>query len=318
MASNVSLSTLISNVQLRADNHRLTSAQLTTFVNQAGAQLFDKLVGAFGEDYELKQVQFKTAASVTTYPLSYLASMTTNSGTFTQGLTVTGGSSGATGVIRSVLTVGAKTVLDISDLSWTVNTAGQGFTNGETLTDTSSGSGVLGSSNGGLGTGDFYQMRGLDVQVNGQFWAPLKQYNWKDRDTYQSAVLYLGIAGPYYRYRVQGNNLILQPTPTGGNLIQFSYTPTFHPLVNMTDVIDGVNGFEEWVVLRAAQMCLINEEQDDSPIARLLTEQNDRIVRMSAARNTGEPKMVAAMSRSYEVGPFMGGLMMPPGDWGDL
>lgn len=314
MASNVSLSTLITAVQLRADNHRLTSPQLTTMINQAGSQLWDKLIEARGEDYELKQIQFNTTASVTTYPLSYLATMSANSGTFTASLTVTGGTSAASGVIRSVLTVGTKTVLDISDLNFVPGTTGKGFTNGETLTDTSTGTGVIGSNNGGIGAGDFYQLRGLDVQVNGTFWAPLKPYQWKDRDTFQSAVLYAGIVGPYYRYRLQAQNMILQPAPSSQNLIQFSYTPAYPPLVNLTDTLDSLNGWEEWVVLQAARMCLINEESDTSQIERQLSEQEARITKLAAARNTGEPKFVAAMARANDAGPFFGGLFMPPGD----
>lgn len=317
MASNVSLSGLVTSVQLRADNHRLTNTQLTTFVNQAGSQLWDKLVQAFGEDYELKQIQFNTVSSVTSYPLSYNASFTNASATFTVGLTVTGGSSGATGVIRSVNYNGSVTTngtLSLSDLSFTANASGVGFTANETVTDLGGGSAKYTSNNSGIGAADFYQLRGIDVQVNGSLWAPLKPYGWKDRNTFQAAVMYVGITGPYYCYRLQANNVIFQPAPNASSLIRFSYTPAFQPLVNLTDTLDGLDGWEEWVVLQAARMCLINEESDTSAIERQLAEQDARITKMAAARNTGEPKFVAAMSRSYDAGPFFGGLLMPPGD----
>lgn len=317
MASNVSLSTLITAVQLRADNHRLTNVQLTTMINQAGSQLYDKLIEARGEDYELKQIQFNTTTSVTTYPVSYNASFTNASATFTVGLTLTGGSSGATGIIRSVNYNGSVTTngtLSLSDLSFTTNGASGGFTVNETVTDSGGGSAKYTANNGGIGAADFYQLRGLDVQINGSLWAPLKPYVWKDRDTFQAAVLYVGIAGPYYRYRLQANNIILQPTPNASSLIQFSYTPAYQQLVNMTDTLDSLNGWEEWIVLQAARMCLINEESDSTQVERQLAEQEARITKLAAARNTGEPKFVAAMARANDAGPFFGGLFMPPGD----
>lgn len=316
MASNVSLTTLIAAVQLRADNHRLTNAQLTTFINQAGSQLWDKLIEARGEDYELKQVNFNTTASVTSYPIAYNASFTNASATFTVGLTLTGGSSGATGVIRSVNYNGSVTTsgtLSLSDLSFTPNAASVGFTVNETVTDTGGGSAKYTANNGGIGAADFYQLRGLDVQVNGTLWAPLKPYQWKERDNFQSAALFLGVS-PYYRYRLQANNIILQPAPSSQSLIQFSYTPAYPALINLTDTLDSLNGWEEWIVLQAARMCLINEESDTSQVERQLAEQETRITKLAAARSTGEPKFVAAMARSYAGGAFAG-LMMPFDDW---
>ena len=43
MALNVSLSTIIGQTTLLADNHRLTQAQLTSFINQGYSMLWDKL-----------------------------------------------------------------------------------------------------------------------------------------------------------------------------------------------------------------------------------------------------------------------------------
>ena len=294
MALNVSLTSLINQVQLLSDNHRLTTAQITGFINQGVTMLYDKLTDAMGADYNLSICNFNTSTT-SIYPLAFNASFTGGTGAFTTGLTVTGGSSGATGVIRSVSSNTVTGYVGLSNLSFTAGLPG--FTVGETITDTATGSAKYSSNNGGIGAADFYKLRGVDVQYSGTQYLPLKPFIWKDRNAYTNAYATFGqFPGTYLRYRLQGQNLIFTPTPTTVNVIRFNYTPAPQLLVNSTDVIDGVDGWEQYVINFAAMQCLINEESDISQIAAQQAQIEARITKMAENRDTGEPMRVAAAS----------------------
>lgn len=308
MALNVSLTSLVNQVQILADNHRLTTAQITGFINQGYTMLWDKLTEAYGADYNLKQCQFNTVVSTTNYPLSYNITFTNATAPFTVGLTMTGGTSAATGVIRSVNFNGSVTTngtLSLSDLSF--NGAGStGFTVNETITDSGGGSAKYTSNNSGCGAADFYKLRGLDVQYQGTQYLPLKPYIWKDRNAYTNAYAAFGqFPGTYLRYHLQGDSINFTPTPNSANLIRLSYTPAPAPLINQTDVLNGVAGWEQYIINFAAIQCLINEETDASQIMRQQAEIEARITKMSTNRDSGEATQVAAASETdNDWGPF--------------
>ena len=129
---------------------------LTQQINFANQALYDLLVGSY-ETYYKKLTPFQTVPNVSIYSVSYQVTFSANASAFTAGLTVTGGTSGASGVVRTVSTnQKGQTVLGLSDLSFTAGATG--FTVGETITDTSTGTGVYASASG-LGAGDFYKDR---------------------------------------------------------------------------------------------------------------------------------------------------------------
>ena len=142
----------------------------------------------------------------------------------------------------------------------------------------------------------------MQWSANNQY-IPLKPYIWKDRSLYSNSYLGSTIAPfPFYRYRFVGSNLVLTPQPLAANIIRFSYTPTFTPLVNLTDTLDGVNGFEQYIVNFAAIQCLINEQQDTSQIERQQEHIEARITKLAASRDSGEPEYVAAAAQSDDSG----------------
>lgn len=307
MALTVSLTSLINQVRLLSDNHRLTDAQVLPFVNQGWTMLYDKLTEAYGADYNLQTVYFNTVASTTSYPLAYNATFTNATGVFTVGLTVTGGTSSASGVIQSINYNGSTTTngtLSLSNLSFTGGTTG--FTVNETITDTGTGSAKYTANNGGMGAANFYKLRGLDVQYQGSQYLPLKPYIWRDRNAYTNAYAAFGqFPGTYLRYHIQGANLILTPVPNSSNLMRVSYTPTPVLLINSTDVLDAVDGWEQYIINHAAIQCLINEETDASPIVQQQAQLEARITKMAADRDSGEATRVAAASDSdNDWGPF--------------
>lgn len=90
------------------------------------------LIAVNGSDPELLYdgTNFVPVGSTPVYALDYTA----ETGTFTVGQTLTGGTSGATGTITNVIDAGTTGTL------WFDNAAGLPFQNGETITDTATGS----------------------------------------------------------------------------------------------------------------------------------------------------------------------------------
>jgi len=227
VALTVSLTSLVNQVQILADNHRLTTAQITGFVNQGYTMLYDKLTEAYGADYNLSVTTFNTVVGQNSYALSTVAP-------------------------------------------------------------------------------DFYKLRGLDVQYQGTQYLPLKPYVWKDRNAYTNAYAAFGqFPGTYLRYRIQGATIVFAPVPNTANQIRMSYTPAPVLMVAGTDTIDGVDGWEQYIVNFAAIQCLINEETDASQIMKQQAEIEARITKMAMDRDTGEVTRVAAASETdNDWGPF--------------
>lgn len=73
MARGVALSTLISRVRRAADiegaTTRFPDAELTDYINESNAELYDVIRSAFGEDYYRKTAIIVTSGNQATYPL---------------------------------------------------------------------------------------------------------------------------------------------------------------------------------------------------------------------------------------------------------
>ncbi len=151
---------------------------------------------------------------------------------------------------------------------------------------------------------NFYKLRGLDVQYQGTQYLPLKPFIWKDRNAYTAAFASLGqFPGTYLRYRIQGASIVFTPLPNAVQQIRMSYTPAPTLLVNTSDTIDGIDGWEQYVINFAAMQCLMNEEADTSQIAQQQMQMENRITKMAMERDSGEPQIVAAASEG-DWGPF--------------
>jgi hypothetical protein len=80
-------------------------------------------------------------------------------------------------------------------------------------------------------------------------------------------------------YQIQGTNINFLPTPTANYNLVVNYEATSPVLSQPSDVLNSVNGWEEYVVLKAAILCLIKEGNKEM-IAQLrpwLQDEEDRI-----------------------------------------
>jgi hypothetical protein len=135
---------------------------------------------------------------------------------------------------------------------------------------------------------DFYKLRGVDWKYGLQEFVTLRPFQFAERNRYRTTAGWNSATRANARYRVQGNNLALLPVPNTAHELEVWYLPKFEKLVNNNDVIDGVNGFEEYVIVDAAIKALQKEESDVQVLLLQKQQLEQRITRMAGARDANE------------------------------
>lgn len=138
---------------------------------------------------------------------------------------------------------------------------------------------------------DFYKFRKVFPMSNGQRGKPLRKFNLKDlgRSTLYPATLGTQIEGT--RYKINGNRLWLDPTPTSAAELELWYVPQLEAIVNLKDRIDFrfPFGWEQYVIEGVAARCLEKLELDGSAQRARQKEILQRVLLMAEDRDVGEP-----------------------------
>jgi hypothetical protein len=99
--------------------------------------------------------------------------------------------------------------------------------------------------------------------------------------------------GNDYRYRLQGQSTFwLTPKVNQSFVVQVWYAPRLVPLVALTDVVEGVSGWEEIIELDMAIKALVKEESDPSALIAARNETVQRVVNLAATVDVGAPESV--------------------------
>jgi len=99
-------------------------------------------------------------------------------------------------------------------------------------------------------------------------------------------------------YRIIGDDLFFNPIEAvGGRNVRLWYVPLSQELSDDTDTLVGFNGWDEYVVLRAAIMALEKQEQDTSAISLRLEQLRIRVETMSENRDQSQPMRIQDNSR---------------------
>ncbi len=155
----------------------------------------------------------------------------------------------------------------------------------------------------------FYKLIGVDLAVqnvnNGYVNVPKFEFINRNQYVYPntSSTLY----GVYnMRYRVMGSNIQFIPTPSGGQTIRLWYIPRMTELLLDTDTTtQGISGWDEYVIVRAAKYMLDKEESDSTKLDQELLFLIKRIEESAANRDAGLPDKVSD-SRMYPYGSGFG------------
>lgn len=151
---------------------------------------------------------------------------------------------------------------------------------------------------------DFYKLRGVDGNLDGSNYYTLQPFNFADRNNFNQNLGVLNAAQYQNQYRIVGDRLYLTPEDNASGTYRLWYIPKATTLANDTDTLDGVNGWEEYIVVDAARKCLAKEESDTSFLVQEKEMLRQRISAMAARRDAGMPKSITDLRESLNNGYF--------------
>jgi len=221
MARNVTLLSLRTQARQRADKVNsgyILDSELNQYINNSAAELYDLLVGAYGNDYYMKTYTFQVNNTDREYPLP----------------------------------------------------------------------------------SDFYKLEGIDLYINPSRFITLKQFMFNERGRYQDGsnwAAIVAIQGP--RYHLKNNVIEFNPSPPGQYKMNMFYVPELPEMILDTDTFDGINGWEEYIIVDAAIKMLQKEESDVSVFLAQKAALKERINTMAENRDIGHSFVVNDVQRDW-------------------
>lgn len=155
---------------------------------------------------------------------------------------------------------------------------------------------------------DYLQMRWIDC-VNGTQRGRVQRFTTPNRNTYRNSNGLFGSGNGYgtgYVYRTQGNSSIqIYPTPPSGETFEINYAPrgTIYTTGSLATQIDGINGWESYIVVATALNALIKEGIEFEKINLLKSQKNEQLKRIidqvTKLENDGTDKMTWIQPENY-------------------
>jgi len=145
---------------------------------------------------------------------------------------------------------------------------------------------------------DYYGTVGIDYQTDStnELYVGLRRLSGDERNTYG------GITGPALGYRFMYNNtnpelpyVRLQPRPTNGEVYRHTYIISATKYATNgdddTDTVYGINGYEEYPILRAVLKCFAKEESAPAVVREQLYDMRQRL-EVAAENRAFQPSSV--------------------------
>lgn len=144
---------------------------------------------------------------------------------------------------------------------------------------------------------DFYKLLGVDLLISGSGasgnYLTLHPFSFSERNRYSLQNRQAALGRTNLRYRLNGANLWFSPLPASGQTIRLWYVPRLTILVSSSDAVDGVSGWEEYIVIDAAIKAMQKEESDVSILMAQKQAMVRRINEAAENRDAGQPATVA-------------------------
>lgn len=150
---------------------------------------------------------------------------------------------------------------------------------------------------------DFYKSMRVEVALNPSdpnSWITLKKFEAIQANlwNYPNVYTFYGITN--LRYRIWGSNLQIVPISQAGQTIRMWYSPRPNQLINDADIIDGISGYEEYIIADTAIKALVKQESIEQ--AQAFSLQKDalmkRIEQAAENRDVGTPETVSDSRRA--------------------
>jgi hypothetical protein len=145
---------------------------------------------------------------------------------------------------------------------------------------------------------DFYKLRGVDLLLDAAGNAiTLRPFQFAERNAYAFTPGYNMFGVAQYRYQLQGNNIRFVPVPQTNSNVKLWYIPAQAPMVADIDTLDGIDGWEEYIIVDVAAKMIDKEEGD---ITSLIMRKNALIQRINDSapnRDAGEPARISDINK---------------------
>lgn len=150
----------------------------------------------------------------------------------------------------------------------------------------------------------FYKLKGVDLALNSNInsWVTLHKFNFISRNRYVFPNLtstFMGIVN--LKYRLIGNQIEFIPVPSASQTIQVWYVPRMTQLLKDTDMLDGISGWTEYVVVDAAIKALNKEESDVTVLTLRKQALMQRIEEAAENRDAGIPDTISDTRRYTDL-----------------
>lgn len=153
---------------------------------------------------------------------------------------------------------------------------------------------------------DFYKLRGVDCSIDGVNYYTMQPFDFANRNNFNNTV---GVLNSYQfqnLYRIVGDKIYITPEDNAAGSYRLWYVPRATVLTLDASTLDGINGWEEYVVVDAARKCLAKEESDTSFLVQEKEMLRQRIIAMSARRDAGMPKSITDVGEALYSGYLRG------------
>jgi hypothetical protein len=124
---------------------------------------------------------------------------------------------------------------------------------------------------------DFYKLRGVDFYLGGRC---------------------------HVKYRLQGSTIKLIPEDNVDGQYRVWYTPLPTELSSDSDSFEGINGWEEYVVVDAAIKCLQKEESSTTDLEKAKAQLGKRVADMAAKRDSAKPKQITNVNAPFRYSSY--------------
>lgn len=135
-----------------------------------------------------------------------------------------------------------------------------------------------------------YKLNGVDVGLsnNNNAWFTLQKFNWNDRNKFVYPQLNSTILGVFnMSYRLMGSNIEFIPVPSANQFVRLWYIPRLAQPLADNDILDGISGWTEYVIIDAAIKAMQKEESDCSVLGMQKADIVKRIEDAAANRDVG-------------------------------
>lgn len=159
---------------------------------------------------------------------------------------------------------------------------------------------------------DFYKAVGVDIALNVNdttSWFTLKPFMMSERNRYVLKNVPNQLGRVSIRYKFQKNNIWFTPLPTAGQKFRIFYAPRPVELTDDADIIDGISGWEEYIITDLCIKMMTKEESDPTVFIGQKQALLARIESAAENRDAGSPQRVSDVQTGMDIygGFYFGG-----------